>query len=114
RLRRHQRLGHLQEGRLMARGRRGAGAPKPGRGRSGRAAALRAAAATLGLVLVVALVGVWSVLYAPGPAARYGDEATIVVLPSGAGVGAIAANLRAAGVIRSTDLFKAAATFSGA
>src|SRR5690606_27364357 len=112
RLRRHQRLGHLQEGRLMAGPIRGAGAPK--RQRSGRATALLAASATFSLFLIAAIVAAWSVFYAPGPSARDGAEATIVTLPSGAGVSAIAANLKAAGVIRSTDMFKAAATLTGA
>lgn len=91
---------------------RGAGAPK--RQRSGRATALLAASATFSLFLIAAIVAAWSVFYAPGPAARGGAETTIVTLPSGAGVGAIAANLKAAGVIRSTDMFKAAATLTGA
>lgn len=90
---------------------RGAGAPK--RQRSGRATALLAASATFSLFLIAAIVAAWSVFYAPGPAAREGDT-TIVTLPSGAGVSAIAANLKAAGVIRSTDMFKAAATLTGA
>ena len=75
--------------------------------------ALLAASATFSLFLIVALVSAWSVFYAPGPAARDG-QSTIVTLPSGAGVSAIAANLKAAGVIRSTDMFKAAATLTGA
>jgi UPF0755 protein len=87
---------------------RGAGAPK-----SGRATALLAASATFSLFLIIAIIAGWSVFYAPGPAARDG-ESTIVTLPSGAGVNAIAANLKAAGVIRSTDMFKAAATLTGA
>nr|WP_221212329.1 endolytic transglycosylase MltG [Brevundimonas lenta] len=72
-----------------------------------------AATATFSLFLIAALVAAWSVFYAPGPAAREGDT-TVVSLPSGAGVSAIAANLKAAGVIRSTDMFKAAATLTGA
>lgn len=91
---------------------RGAGAPK--RQRSGRATALLAASATFSLFLIAAIVAAWSVFYAPGPSARDGAETTIVTLPSGAGVNAIAANLKAAGVIRSTDMFKAAATLTGA
>ena len=79
----------------------------------GRKTAFLAASATFSLFLIAALVAAWSVFYAPGPTAREGD-ATIVVLPSGAGVNAIAANLKAAGVIRSTDMFKAAATLTGA
>ncbi|MFN3668646.1 MAG: endolytic transglycosylase MltG [Brevundimonas sp.] len=82
--------------------------------RSGRKTAFLAATATFSLFLIAALVAAWSVFYAPGPAARGGGEATIVTLPSGAGVSAIAANLKAAGVIRSTDMFKAAATLTGA
>ena len=91
---------------------RGAGAPK--RQRSGRATALLAASATFSLFLIAAIVAAWSVFYAPGPAARDGGDTTIVTLPSGAGVGAIAANLKAAGVLRSTDMFKAAAPLTGA
>jgi UPF0755 protein len=82
--------------------------------RSGRQTALLAASATFSLFLIAALVIAWSVFYAPGPRAPDGAEHTIVTLPSGAGVGAIAANLKAAGVIRSTDMFKAAATLTGA
>ena len=91
---------------------RGAGAPR--RQRSGRATALLAASATFSLFLIAAIVAAWSIFYAPGPSAREGAETTIVTLPSGAGVSAIAANLKAAGVIRSTDMFKAAATLTGA
>ena len=81
--------------------------------RSGRKTALLAATATFSAFLIVALIAAWSVFYAPGPAARAG-ETTIVTLPSGAGVNAIAASLKAAGVIRSTDMFRAAATLTGA
>lgn len=79
----------------------------------GRKTAFLAATATFSVFLIAALVAAWSVFYAPGPTAREGD-ATIVTLPSGAGVSAIAAQLKAAGVIRSTDMFKAAATLTGA
>ncbi|GAA0628156.1 endolytic transglycosylase MltG [Brevundimonas kwangchunensis] len=79
----------------------------------GRKTAFLAATATFSVFLIAALIAAWSVFYAPGPQAREGD-ATIVTLPSGAGVSAIAANLKAAGVIRSTDMFKAAATLTGA
>ena len=92
---------------------RGAGAPKSRQPRSSGVTALLAASATFSLFLIVAIVAAWSVFYAPGPDAREGD-ATIITLPSGAGVSAIAANLKAAGVIRSTDMFKAAATLTGA
>ncbi|QDH73115.1 endolytic transglycosylase MltG [Brevundimonas sp. M20] len=83
------------------------------KGASGRKTAFLAATATFSLFLIAALVAAWSVFYAPGPSARQG-ETTIVSLPSGAGVSAIAANLKAAGVIRSTDMFKAAASITGA
>jgi len=82
-------------------------------GRSGFTVSLLTASATFGLFLLVALISVWVVYYGPGPSARQGDK-TVVTLASGSGVSAIAAQLRAAGVIRSTDLFRAAATFSGA
>lgn len=91
--------------------RRGAGAPRVER--SGMGVALLTASATFSLFLIGALVWGWSVFYAPGPSARVG-ESTIVSLPSGAGVSAIAANLKSAGVIRSTDMFKAAASLTGA
>lgn len=81
--------------------------------RSGRKTAFLAATATLSLFVIAALVAAWSVFYAPGPSARAGQQ-TIVTLPSGAGVSAIAATLKSAGVIRSTDMFKAAATLTGA
>lgn len=81
--------------------------------RSGRKTAFLAATATFSTFLIIALVAAWSVFYAPGPAAREG-ETTVVTLPSGAGVSAIAATLKSAGVIRSTDMFKAAATLTGA
>ncbi len=81
--------------------------------RSGLVAALLAASATFSLFLIAALVWAWSVYYAPGPSARAG-EATVVSLSSGSGVSAIAAQLKSAGVIRSTDMFKAAATLTGA
>lgn len=81
--------------------------------RSGRKTAFLAATATLSLFVIAVLVAAWSVFYSPGPSAREG-QATIVTLPSGAGVSAIAATLKSAGVIRSTDMFKAAATLTGA
>jgi len=81
--------------------------------RLGRKTALLAATATFSLFLIIALIAAWSVFYAPGPASRGGDS-TVVSLPSGAGVNAIAATLKSAGVIRSTDMFKAAATLTGA
>jgi len=79
---------------------------------SGRRTAFLAAAGTFGLFVIAALIAVWAVLYAPGPSARDGDK-TIVTLSSGSGVNAIAAQLKAEGVIRSTDMFKAAAALGG-
>ena len=79
---------------------------------SGRRTALLAAAGTFGLFLIAGLIALWAVMYAPGPAARSGDT-TIVTLSSGSGVNAIAAQLKAEGVIRSTDLFKAAVALNG-
>ena len=89
--------------------------PKPQRTSrsSGLTAGLLAASATFGVFLVALLIGVWSVYFGPGPAARQGDS-TIVTLASGSGVSAIAATLKNEGVIRSTDMFKAAATMTGA
>lgn len=81
--------------------------------RSGVVAAALAASATVSLFLIAGLVWGWSVYFAPGPSARAG-ETTIVTLPSGSGVSAIAARLKSAGVIRSADMFKAAATLTGA
>ena len=95
----------------MNRSLRGAGAPKGKR--SGVIAALLAATATFSLFLIAALAWAWSVYYAPGPSARAGD-ATVVSLPSGSGVSVIAATLKNAGVIKSSDMFKAAATLTGA
>lgn len=85
----------------------------PGQKRSGLLVAALAASATISLFLIAGLAWTWSVFYAPGPSARAGD-ATIVTLPSGSGVSAIAARLKNAGVIRSVDMFKAAATLTGA
>jgi len=102
---------------LNWRGRGGVKGPspvRPPRGRrSGVVAALLAASATFSLFLIAGLAWGWSVYYAPGPSARQGDE-TVVTLPSGSGVSAIAARLKSAGVIRSSDMFKAAATLTGA
>lgn len=88
-------------------------APGARRPRSGLMVALLAAFGTFSLFLIAALVWGWSVYYAPGPSARSGDE-TVVTLPSGSGVSAIAATLKEAGVIRSIDMFKAAASLTGA
>nr|WP_309629186.1 endolytic transglycosylase MltG [Brevundimonas sp.] len=87
------------------------GAPK--QKRPGLVVALLAASATFSLFLIAALAWGWSVYYSPGPTAREGDT-TVVTLPSGSGVSTIAATLKRAGVIRSVDMFKAAATLTGA
>jgi len=91
----------------------GRGRVEKGTKRSGLVVALLTASATFSLFLIAGLAILWGVYYGPGPSARQGDS-TIVTLQSGSGVSAIAAQLKAAGVIRSTDLFKAAATFTGA
>jgi UPF0755 protein len=89
--------------------------PKPQRTarRSGLFAGVLAASATFALFLIVFLIWGWSVYFGPGPAARQGAE-TIVTLPSGSSVSTIAATLKSEGVIRSTDMFKAAAQLTGA
>jgi UPF0755 protein len=92
-------------------GRRGDGAPLSAR--TPLAVALLAASATFSVFLIAVLIAGWSIFYAPGPSARAGDQ-TVVTLPSGAGVSAIAQQLKQAGVIRSTDMFKAAVTLTGA
>ncbi len=80
--------------------------------RSGTMAALLAASATFSVFLIAALVFGWAIYFGPGPEARSG-EATVVTVPSGSGVAVIAARLKSAGVIRSTDLFKASAALTG-
>lgn len=85
-------------------------AGKPG---SGLYVGLLAATGTFSIFLIAALAWGWSVYYAPGPSARAG-ETTVVTLPSGTGVSTIAARLKQSGVIRSIDMFKAAATLTGA
>jgi len=81
--------------------------------RSSLGIGLITAGGTLGLFLMAALIGLWAVYWGPGPKAENGAEVTVVTLPSGAGVPAIAANLKQAGVIRSTDLFRAAISMTG-
>ena len=81
--------------------------------RPGLFAGLLAASATVSLFLIAGLIWAWSVYYGPGPSARQG-ETTIVTLASGSNVDAIGASLRRAGVIRSTDMFKAAVSLTGA
>lgn len=84
-------------------------------GRPGRRlfAAAMSALATLSLLAIAALAWVWTAYYGPGPRAAEGDE-TVVILRSGAGLSEIASTLRAAGVVRSADAFRAAATLTGA
>ena len=76
-------------------------------------AAIVAASATFSVFLLGALIAGWVIYFGAGPDARSG-EATVVTVPSGAGVAAIAARLKTGGVIRSTDLFKASAALTGA
>lgn len=82
--------------------------------RSSLGIGLLTAGGTLGLFLMAALIAVWAIYWGPGPKAQGEAQSTIVTLPSGAGVPAIAANLKRAGVIRSTDLFRAAISLTGA
>ena len=88
-------------------------AQQAARRRPGLFAGLLAASATVSLFLIAGLIWAWSVYYGPGPGARQGDT-TIVTLASGSNVDAIGAALRRAGVIRSTDMFKAAVSLTGA
>jgi UPF0755 protein len=69
----------------------------------------------LSLVLFVMLAGGWVVwtYRGPGPAARHGP-ATTVILPRGSSVAEIARDLKAAGVIRSREVFLLAAKLGGA
>ncbi len=69
----------------------------------------------LALFVFMILAGGWMVwtYRGPGPAARHGP-ATTVILPRGAGVGQIAGDLKAAGVIGSREIFYLAAKLSGA
>ena len=70
----------------------GRGRVEKSSGRSGFTVSLLTASATFGLFLLVALIAVWAVYYAPGPSARQG-QTTVVTLPSGSGVSAIAARM---------------------
>jgi UPF0755 protein len=74
---------------------------------------LLGAAATLAAAVVVAAIIALFLYFGPGPAARAG-KATDLVLSSGAHLPQIAAELKDAGVIRSTTLFVAAAELTGA
>jgi UPF0755 protein len=85
------------------------GRAKPGRG---LLVSLASAAATLFLLLVFAGIVFYASFYGPGPKARQGRE-TDVVLRRGAGVSEIAATLERAGVISSSNTFKAFAQLTG-
>ena len=66
------------------------------------------------LFLIAVLGGGWAIwtYRGPGPAARAGGV-TDVILPKGVGVGQIASDLKAAGVIGSKEVFYLAAKLSG-
>lgn len=85
----------------------------PEQKRGGLVAGLIGATATLSLIAIAGLVWVWSVYWGPGPQAVQGDSTT-VILRSGAGVSEIGRSLHEAGVIRSPDMFRAAASLTGA
>jgi len=81
--------------------------------RSSLGIGLLTAGGTLGLFLTAALIALWAIYWGPGPKAANG-EYTIVTVQSGMGVPAIAATMKREGVIRSTDIFRAAMSLSGA
>ena len=85
-------------------------APRQGRGFIAGVVSATLTLAVLGLV--AALAAMW-IYHAPGPAAREGEETT-VVLRRGAGLSEIGAALERAGVARSATLFMAAAQVNGA
>ena len=85
----------------------------PEQKKGGVIAGMIGATATLSLVAIAGLVWIWSVYWGPGPRAELGDTTT-VVLRSGAGVSEIGQALHEAGVIRSPDMFRAAASLTGA
>ncbi|MDO1558356.1 endolytic transglycosylase MltG [Brevundimonas sp. 2R-24] len=87
--------------------------PIRGGGPSTFLAGLFGAGVTLVLLLLAALAWGYAAYSGPGPEAREGEE-TIVVLRSGSGVSEIGQTLEAAGVIRSADAFRVAATVTGA
>lgn len=82
-------------------------------GRGGAGKILAGALAMITLAAIAVLVAVWSVYWAPGPRADEGG-ATTVVLRSGAGVNEIGRTLHEAGIIRSPEIFRAAASLTGA
>ncbi len=74
---------------------------------------LFSAAATFGVVLLLAVLWAFWIFQGPGPATHEG-QATTVVLRKGAGLPEIAANLQRVGVLRSRSIFVAAAQLTGA
>ena len=73
---------------------------------------LSALATLAGLAVLVVLIGLLA-YRAPGPKARTGASTT-VILPRGARVAEIAADLQRAGVVRSAPIFMALAQLTGA
>jgi UPF0755 protein len=71
------------------------------------------------LILLAAIAGgagflfVWNAFESKGPDAAYGEPTTIVVLPSGSGLGQIAQTLEARGVIRNSLIFRAGVMYYG-
>jgi UPF0755 protein len=84
--------------------------PRPGRGFLAGVASATVTVAVLGLIAVIAAGWIYN---APGPAARQGNETT-VVLRKGAGLSEIGASLERGGAIGSAALFLAAAQVTGA
>ena len=72
-----------------------------------------AAAATLGLILLLLLGWALWTYNGPGPASKAG-ESTLVFLRPGSGLNEIASTLEREGAIRSSAIFTAAATLTGA
>jgi UPF0755 protein len=85
---------------------------EPRRSRGFFAGLVSATLTLAALGLVAALAAMW-IYHAPGPAARDGEETT-VILRRGAGLSEIGAALEGAGVTRSATLFMAAAQVNGA
>ena len=83
-----------------------------GRHRGFLAGVASATATLVVLGVIAALIGIWG-YNAPGPAARQGQETT-VILRRGAGLSEIGAALERAGVTHSATLFMAAAQLNGA
>src|SRR5262249_37530533 len=103
RVRRHQRLGGVQEGHVTRRGRR------PVRKDTGILRALLRRWTLLPLPAGVVSGGAYGVYRMPGPAAQPAD----IILPKGAGVRQIAGALKGAGLIWSKTLFEISARANG-